>query len=365
MKVYIKNNIAGDQMNIKAIHDKPNTIGVYLKLEGFISTNTYDYKMVTSPYFYSVSTYTNGYYVAYWTIGLPRNLVPTFKSRNISAYYEINIIIVQVKKKIEYSNKVEIVGNNFDCQIDLQLCEFNNEFYYTEKKKLCKILFQKLKMIDTSHQNEFNSAINNIQKLQNEDIDIIDINKFDFLNSNETCKLNDTFITNSTIDNLNKYEKLIQLYDTLNIKKINLEQLPHFKLPNIIRINKTPKRFKIQNDNELVAIIEFLEILEHKNTFKLLYINPIKWTSFSIIEEDYQNKELIDMTIIKYEKWNSEYCLEKVFDIIFEDYNNDILTISCNIFQKKHFIILNLDDFEIKIPIKIAGKNSIIEYYND
>ena len=46
------------------------------------------------------------------------------------------------------------------------------------------------------------------------------------------------------------------------------------------------------------------------------------------------------MTIIKYEKWNSEYCLEKVFDIIFEDYNNDILTISCNIFQKKHFIII-------------------------
>ncbi|ORD94730.1 hypothetical protein ECANGB1_31 [Enterospora canceri] len=351
-----------------AKHTVSDAIGLYIKIDGYISTNTYKYKTATSPYFYSKNTKqdesseiremtdelekketNNNLYTAEWHIQLPYRTLPTFKSKNISVYYEAEVITVQLRNKTTHRTRVEIHGNNLDCECDTNIIENNNEEYYELKERLCK---EALKDYCTNKQDES-----------------IDIKT----NTEEVFRIKDGTITmqknHSGKSNLNEidFTQVIQKVQEMKLgkkerKEIRPTKLPVFRRVNILQIEKEPTSMKVNSKNGLIATIKIRDILEYKASLRIIYAKAIYSTRIEVFVEDLVDGELIDMTVVKSESVVTKHCLERVFDIDFECDDKKVFSIKTARFERRIYLVVNLDEYEVKLPLKVANSTALIEY---
>ena len=358
--MFVKNNFAGDRMCVRVEHNTPKCIGLYLKLDGYLCTNSYKYKTTTSPQYYakSIELIKNNQqiYMAEWSIPLPDKLLPSFKSKNLSVYYEISTTKVELKRKTNYINRVSIRGNNLDCIADINLQECDETEYYKIKEDVCRELLHR----------EFNEEPEISVEAESERGDEI----FQITNNsvvkqeitNKQCNLVKKESKQNKLNLTNKRENLTEKIRNLKMKadEFKLNPLCHFKLPNIININREPQQLKIKDGDTVIAIIEIKEILEYKASFKIIYNKNISETVVNLIQQDYLENELLDAEMVVCQKFNSKNCIEKVFEF---ELDENSFTIKCDKFERRYVLILSLDPYEVMLDVKIASKHALIDYF--
>lgn len=343
-------------MLVCAYHKYSDAIALYLKLDGYICTNTYKYKSTTSPHFDTKNKANkegNPKYAEYshcgqWEVPLSKKLLPTFKSKNISVYYEIEIVLVELKNKFVSRNKVEIRGNNLDCESDVDISLCDNTKYEELKKVLCKNALEKYKVEETPRETKNNFSLQ------------------------ETCdavyKVQNNAIVKHEINISEKLENVkIQKKEEINEKdlcvdKIEFEEVfkdVFFDAPNCIEISKEMATMKIRNNEDIVAMLKMPEIFHQDDEFTLYYKNNINWTTINIIKQDYIENVLIDAELIHCDKFYSKNALERVFSFKLE---SNTFNIKCDKFERKLILIITLDELEVSMDINVANNKAIVRY---
>lgn len=403
-------------MKVHAFYNSSGNIGVYLKIDGFITTNTYKYMSTTSPHLYSKSQTNSFYYekkeegendaneikgerkdqneiefnnkdmsnsvykykyFSEWSIKLPEKLLPSFKSKNFSVFYEIELVLVEIRNKVTYRNKIEIHGNNLNCEADVNITEINNDLYYNLKKEICTNILNSgfyknflkidLKINSLDKDKEDNCHYDNflLSNEQNEEVFSIKNgalikNDLDKIVTDKNVKSDSSGIENefTKITSLNKHKNdkftLLENISKNQILKIKEHFAFQFDCPNIENLSKEHQKLKIKKDDEVYAYVEISDVLEQNGSFIIKYNKNIVSTIFNVIKQDYVENELIDAEMLQCVKFNSKNCIMKTFYL---EIDKNLFSIKCDKFERKFILIIVLNEIEVSMEIKIISSN--------
>jgi hypothetical protein len=151
--------------------------------------------------------------------------------------------------------------------------------------------------------------------------------------------------------------KLKQTESFYKILQENL-QMPTFSEPNILTITTENvsvfKIFEIENE---IARVKLPEYFTSPSEIQIEFLKNIKNTKIEIWRQDFESGKLIDTEMVFFMSFDSEFCLEKIIHCSFEGYSIKNL-----IFEVKLIAILNLDDLEVIVPLKVLSPNCITSY---
>ncbi|KAL6120689.1 hypothetical protein NUSPORA_02539 [Nucleospora cyclopteri] len=400
MHVFVKNNYAGDVMDVCVLHNIENTFGIYLRLEGFIETNSYKYRHLTCPYFFTVTENTidndmtavehdvkirlsklkvknkgneisksNFKFFSKFYIKLPEKILPSLKSNNFSVTYSIELITLQARKKRTFKCPLIVINSNFNCETDIEITDFNNMEYYEKKKMAVEMLNSQFndKLAEEAAQTELNEE-NFLLSAADSEVFLINSHRIKKCTENSAEHLENQE-TVEIVKNL-KYEHVDFNIEEVNEKNLQnylqrvdlIKNTPVFRNPRIFNLEGKKRVIKIQGKEEIKGKLSFLAFIFLPTVFlsqgnlKIVYKKEIISTTLTVIKQDYENNQLIDVTIIKSEYFYSKNCLERVFEVEFEEFS-----LKCDKFEIKYVVILALDDYEVTFCLEVINDRCLIQ----
>lgn len=160
------------------------------------------------------------------------------------------------------------------------------------------------------------------------------------------------------------YEKLIQemfeekcrleseFNDKLEVIQAST-RVPSFRNPNLLEIRSYERTSTVIEAGSTIAHIVCPTLIKGQSYIKIKYQKNVRNTQINIWRQDYEKDNMIDAESIFCVSFDSDSCLEKLFDFKVQGFS-----LKNFVFEVRYILNISLDDSEISLPISVLGPNS-------
>lgn len=140
MLISISNNYGGDVCQIEFREKNRDCFGIGVKIDGFIETNNFKLQHVNS---------TPVFVENFLKFKVPRNIIPTYKSKNFKVEYIVKctMIFQNKKEKLEFPiiiHNNNLIDFNYESPLEIKLEYFPGDDFLMKREAVCKILLEKM-----------------------------------------------------------------------------------------------------------------------------------------------------------------------------------------------------------------------------
>lgn len=326
MKVFISNNYGGEICKIKFEREKEKCFGFGVKISGFIETNSARIQHVTS-----LGKFVHD--VLYFKI--PRNIIPSFESKNFKVEYiaDCTMVYKDIKDTIGFPIKIcngNIGDFNYQSPICMELeMAWEGEFV-KNKETACRILLDQFQMNDDPL-NYLVDVPKNQQKMDGSDLKKLLSEMFE-----AKCKT--------------------EAETSEKVEKIQTEtEAPIFPEANVFRVRNEEISCQVMDDEGAVASVNYLKFIKEDGYLRIEYFRNIKNTKIEIWREDTVDDKLIDAENVYSVAFDSENCLSKIFE-----FKIDGFSLKTFAFEMAYVLKIFMDGSETAMPLTILSSDTIV-----
>ncbi|ELA41967.1 uncharacterized protein VICG_00984 [Vittaforma corneae ATCC 50505] len=156
MKVFISNNYGGEICKFEFVREEEDCFGFAVKINGFIETNSVRIQHLAS---------TSKFVKDELYFKIPRNIIPTFQSKNFKVEYRADCTMVYKDKKQGFTFPINIFNNNIEDfnyrdPIYIELGIIEEDEFIKNRATVCRILLDNMNIGDNPL-NYFNYTLEN------------------------------------------------------------------------------------------------------------------------------------------------------------------------------------------------------------
>lgn len=160
------------------------------------------------------------------------------------------------------------------------------------------------------------------------------------------------------------YEELIQrmfeekcrLEAEFNSKLRAIEatiRVPSFRDPNLLEIRSYESTSVVVDAGSTIAHVIYPMFMKWRSYIKIKYLRNVRNTQVNIWRQDYEKDSMIDAECIFCVSFDSDSCLEKVFEFDVQGFS-----LKNFVFEVRYTLSISLDGSEISLPINVLSPSS-------
>lgn len=154
MKVFISNNYGGEICKFEFAREEEDCFGFGVRIDGFIETNSARIQHLTS---------TGRFVKDELCFKIPRNIIPTFQSKNFKVEYRADCMMIYRDRKEGFTFPINIFNNNIEDfnyrdPICIELEVIEEDEFIRNREAACRILLDNMNL-SSNPLNYFNYAV--------------------------------------------------------------------------------------------------------------------------------------------------------------------------------------------------------------